>query len=230
MPALPSSTWAWGQEPLPLVRAWDDRIFQDTEERRARENAFVAERLESLAADCGAMLVVGQGRDRTDLLGALAGAVRARPGLPVVWVEEDLGDDPDAAGGPLADHDGLVRVRVAGMETFLDAVAADDSHGLWFPNAAASGIDRSGSPGSYTYSVLPGREDEPHAFIIDVSRSCFGDLDGDGDVDLGDLAILLSNYGTTSGAAPEDGDLDGDGDVDLGDLAAILSVYGAVCP
>ncbi len=53
-----------------------------------------------------------------------------------------------------------------------------------------------------------------------------GDLDGDGDVDLSDLAGLLSNYGMTSGAVPEDGDLDGDGDVDLSDLAALLANYG----
>ncbi|MFQ5807168.1 MAG: M20/M25/M40 family metallo-hydrolase [Phycisphaerae bacterium] len=59
---------------------------------------------------------------------------------------------------------------------------------------------------------------------------CFGDLDGDADVDLADLAQLLSNYGTTEGAAYEDGDLDFDGDVDLADLAALLAVYGATCP
>ena len=57
-----------------------------------------------------------------------------------------------------------------------------------------------------------------------------GDLDGDGDVDLSDLAQLLANYGTTHGASYEDGDLDGDGDVDLSDLAALLAVYGSTCP
>ena len=55
---------------------------------------------------------------------------------------------------------------------------------------------------------------------------------GDGDVDLSDLAQLLGNYGTTSGATYEMGDIDGDGDVDLSDLAALLGNYGATtgCP
>ena len=57
----------------------------------------------------------------------------------------------------------------------------------------------------------------------------FGDLDGDDDVDLADLAQLLAHYNTTSGASYEDGDLDGDGDVDLSDLAALLAVYGTTC-
>ena len=59
---------------------------------------------------------------------------------------------------------------------------------------------------------------------------CPGDLDGDNDVDLADLSILLAHYGTTGGAEYEDGDLDFDGDVDLGDLSALLAAYGTTCP
>jgi hypothetical protein len=58
---------------------------------------------------------------------------------------------------------------------------------------------------------------------------CPGDLDGDNDIDLADLAQLLGHYGTTSGATYEDGDIDGDGDVDLSDLASLLGVYGDTC-
>ena len=58
---------------------------------------------------------------------------------------------------------------------------------------------------------------------------CPGDLDGDGEVGLADLAILLSHYGTTGGMRYEDGDLDHDGDVDLSDLGALLAVYGEAC-
>jgi len=66
-------------------------------------------------------------------------------------------------------------------------------------------------------------------YTYEVYEFCFGDLDGDGDVDLSDLAELLGHYGTASGATYEMGDLDGDGDVDLSDLAALLGVYGTTC-
>jgi hypothetical protein len=63
-----------------------------------------------------------------------------------------------------------------------------------------------------------------------VKPFCFGDLDGDGEVGLSDLAQLLANYGEPSGMTYFDGDLDGDGDVDLSDLAALLAEYGTDCP
>jgi hypothetical protein len=62
-----------------------------------------------------------------------------------------------------------------------------------------------------------------------VGPQCPGDLDGDLDSDLQDLAVLLGNYGITGGATYEQGDIDGDGDVDLGDLSALLAVYGTTC-
>jgi len=65
---------------------------------------------------------------------------------------------------------------------------------------------------------------------VELSDFCLGDLDGDRQVGLADLAQLPANYGATSGAAYADGDLDLDEDVDLSDLAALLSVYGTVCP
>jgi hypothetical protein len=57
-----------------------------------------------------------------------------------------------------------------------------------------------------------------------------GDIDGDCQIGLSDLSILLSRYGTSAGATPAHGDLDDDGDVDLGDLARLLANYGATCP
>src|SRR5262249_9420946 len=58
---------------------------------------------------------------------------------------------------------------------------------------------------------------------------CPGDVNGDHQVDLSDLTVLLSHFGTTSGATLADGDLDNDGDVDLADLASLLSHFGTIC-
>lgn len=55
------------------------------------------------------------------------------------------------------------------------------------------------------------------------------DLNGDGEVSIADLAILLSNYGSASGMGHDQGDLDGDTDVDISDLALLLSEFGQTC-
>ena len=68
------------------------------------------------------------------------------------------------------------------------------------------------------------------AFEFQGDCNFTADLDGDGDVDLGDLATLLAHFGTQSGASASDGDIDTDTDVDLGDLAGMLSQFGSNCP
>ena len=56
---------------------------------------------------------------------------------------------------------------------------------------------------------------------------CPGDLDGDGDVDLGDLATLLAQFGSVGPGFSAD--IDGDGDVDLSDLTILLANFGSIC-
>src|SRR5262249_38918663 len=82
------------------------------------------------------------------------------------------------------------------------------------------------SPGDFTerfndvaYSLIGTRGGAP----------CLGDVDGDHDVDLADLATLLAHNGVSSGATPEQGDLDGDGDVDFSDLTELLAPFGSTC-
>ncbi len=69
--------------------------------------------------------------------------------------------------------------------------------------------------------------DDVEVWGVSDEELILGDLDGDGDVDLNDLAQMLANYGTPEGATYEDGDIDGDGDVDLADLGVLLGNYGA---
>jgi len=52
-----------------------------------------------------------------------------------------------------------------------------------------------------------------------------GDMDGDCDVDITDLAVLLAAYGSGNG-----GDINGDGVTDLTDLGLLLANYGNTCP
>ncbi|MEO0530279.1 MAG: hypothetical protein AAF266_06835 [Planctomycetota bacterium] len=54
-----------------------------------------------------------------------------------------------------------------------------------------------------------------------------GDANGDGSVDLLDLDILGSNFGTMGGATFGDGDFNGDGNVDLLDLDVLGANFGA---
>jgi hypothetical protein len=61
-----------------------------------------------------------------------------------------------------------------------------------------------------------------------LGAGCPGDIDGDGDTDLSDLAALLASYGSAPGDPNWNAacDFDADDDVDLTDLAFLLSDYG----
>ena len=81
-------------------------------------------------------------------------------------------------------------------------------------------------------------DEDPFDFFMSIEccdsdceyEACWADLEEDGDVDLADLAVLLSNYGMTSGATHDDGDLYGaDGAINISDLAELLGSYGDTC-
>jgi len=115
-----------------------------------------------------------------------------------------------AAGSPCID---------AGRNSYVPAGTTTDLDGLprFYDDPAAPNVGHGTPPlvdmGAYERQPAP----------------CPGDLDGNGQVDLGDLSTLLSHFGTGSGATAADGDSDGDGDVDLADLAALLAAFGTIC-
>jgi hypothetical protein len=80
-----------------------------------------------------------------------------------------------------------------------------------------------GAPG-FSVSYTPTR-----VILTATTAGLAADVDGDCDVDISDLTLLLSHYGTTSGATHAMGDVDGDGDVDLSDLTVLLSQFGMAC-
>jgi hypothetical protein len=58
---------------------------------------------------------------------------------------------------------------------------------------------------------------------------CLGDINGDGIIDIADLALFLSVFGSAAG--PGDcADMNGDGIIDIADLALFLSGFGSICP
>ena len=61
-------------------------------------------------------------------------------------------------------------------------------------------------------------------FLGVQSASCFGDLDGSGEVDSGDVSIVLLDTGSCAGCPT---DLDGSGEVDSGDVSLVLLSTGA---
>ena len=86
----------------------------------------------------------------------------------------------------------------------------------WGVTATALGLTTNSTPYPASFTTA--------SVVID----CDGDADGDGEVTLQDLNIVLFNFG--SAVAPgTNGDVDGDGDVTLNDLNIVLFFFGTVC-
>ena len=156
-------------------------------------------------------------------------------------------DPPPAATGLWA-TDGTVCGEILILWT---GDASATSYSIWRSETDDSGtaVEIDSTPDTY-YADDPPLDEVPYYYWVKAHKGetdcgtsafsnsdsgyshcegCFGDLDGDNDVDLADLSQLLGHYGTTSGATYADGDLDGDGDVDIQDLSALLGVYGTNC-
>jgi len=83
----------------------------------------------------------------------------------------NAGNDPDGNGRGAVDYDyriGTYEVTVGQYTAFLNSVAATDTYGLYNSNMATNlniaGIARSGSPGSYAYSVI-GSPHKPVTYV-----------------------------------------------------------------
>jgi formylglycine-generating enzyme len=91
---------------------------------------------------------------------------------------------------------GTTEVTNAQYAAFLNAKAADDPLNLYSSGMSGpvGGIARSGSPGSYTYSTVPGRENNPVSFVSfwDAARFVNWLQNGQGNADTETGAYTLT--------------------------------------
>jgi hypothetical protein len=147
------------------------------------------------------------------------------PPVAFDYTRHVLADEPFVVELPATFDDADSPLTYSLLSDPVQATVVSDSgpYRLMRPDPLATGSD------PFTFQVTSAAGASNVATVTLVYVSCLGDLNGDGRIDLSDLAQLLANYGMTSGATYEDGDLDGDGDVDLADLAALLAHYGEDC-
>ena len=86
-------------------------------------------------------------------------------------------------------------------------------------------VGRCGRVYSAGYGWNPPQNND--GFLIAYSQYASGDLDFDGDVDLGDFAIMQVHYGMTG--TFQDGDLNGDGAVSIDDYAVMAAQFSPPC-
>ena len=94
--------------------------------------------------------------------------------------------------------------------------------------AAAAAGEKVADTGWFTAGSLDSPNDNTFEYMPSVvlQQRLPGDANFDGQVDINDLTIVLSNFGKTAGASWTTGDFVGDGRVDINDLTIVLSHFG----
>jgi alpha-tubulin suppressor-like RCC1 family protein len=104
--------------------------------------------------------------------------------------------------------------------TDCDADGQRDSYELG--GGLATDCDGNGVPDSC--DIDTGAADANANDRIDACEHAQGDMDLSGEIDFGDVALVLLDYGPCAGCIT---DLDGSGEVDFGDVALVLLNFGS---
>lgn len=140
-------------------------------------------------------------------------------GNVILWTNVRLPSTLEREHTILAMADGQL-IKLAGQTDPAPGGGSFGTMNAWITiNNERQYVVSAGTPGA------PGGSFNAH-FVYSGLRT--GDINNDGVVDLGDLAVLLSNFGS-SGATFDDGDFNADGVVDLADLALLLAAFGTSC-
>lgn len=146
----------------------------------------------------------------------------------VAWLEYQ------AANGPMIVE--ATRLSAGGAPTWLPgflgvATAATNKGRLSLTNVAGSDMLVAGwADGNFGAADI--KAQNIHVDGTLGPRPCPGDINGDGVIELSDLALLLAAFGTQAGdpGFNASADLDVNGVVELSDLATLLAGFGSACP
>ncbi|MFQ5805769.1 MAG: dockerin type I domain-containing protein [Phycisphaerae bacterium] len=122
----------------------------------------------------------------------------------------------------------VVEVSITNLDTGAGATVDTSAEG-WYLEGGEAGGEVTATFRFFAGGGLPGNTVAwDNLSIGPAAEPCPGDVDGDGDTDLSDLAALLAAYGSSVGDPNYNpaADFEPDGDVDLTDLAFLLSAYG----
>lgn len=190
----------------------------------------------------GRTLGAGPARVQAESIDALGNAVRSQP------VELSVATSGTATGAPPQAYSYTKRVKrgtncLVELPATFDGDLASLSYAVINPPAQAtipagqSGPHRmiaapAAAAGSdtLTFQVNSPAGASQIATVTIVYTPCLGDFNNDGFVSIGDLSILLSNYGYGVPRSYENGDMDGDRFISLNDLTLLLSAFGSSCP
>ena len=98
--------------------------------------------------------------------------------------------------------------------------------GGWFPGITDPAQITATFPAMYLVDYIR-IYDNGHTILSGpgIDPACSGDLDDDGQVDAGDLGLLIGAWDTDGSTVPGS-DIDGDGQVDAGDLGLLVGAWG----